>query len=128
MAEGWVYLDVRSVPEFEIGHPAGAANIPLLHFEGGRMSPNARFEEEVMASFPPSTRMIVGCKVGGRSLQAAALLQAAGYQDVVDMRGGFMGERDPFGRTLCAGWVENKLPVETDAPAEKTYAALRLNP
>jgi rhodanese-related sulfurtransferase len=124
MADGWVYLDVRSVPEFEIGHPAGAANIPLLHFEAGGMYPNERFEEEVAANFPPATRLIVGCKVGGRSLQAAALLQAAGYENVVDMRGGFMGERDPFGRTLCAGWVENKLPIETAAPPDKTYAAL----
>ena len=28
--EGYVYLDVRSVPEFAAGHPTGAYNIPLL--------------------------------------------------------------------------------------------------
>jgi rhodanese-related sulfurtransferase len=124
MAEGWVFLDVRSIPEFELGHPAGAANVPLLHLANGRMSPNPDFERIVAANFPPDTRLVVGCKVGGRSLQAAALLQAAGYSQVVDMRGGFMGERDGLGRTTCAGWLENGLPVETNAPPAKTYATL----
>ena len=40
LAQGWTYLDVRSIPEFEGGHPAGAANVPLLHMQGGRMAPN----------------------------------------------------------------------------------------
>lgn len=29
--EGYTYIDVRSIPEFEAGHPAGAVNVPLLH-------------------------------------------------------------------------------------------------
>ena len=29
--EGYSYLDVRSIPEFEDGHPEGAFNVPLLH-------------------------------------------------------------------------------------------------
>ena len=29
--EGYVYLDVRSTPEFSEGHPQGALNIPLHH-------------------------------------------------------------------------------------------------
>ena len=124
LADGWVYLDVRSIPEFDAGHPAGAANVPLLHFEGGRMRPNPDFERVVTANFPRQTRLVVGCKVGGRSLQAAALLEAAGYPDVVDMRGGFHGEKDGFGRVTCAGWAASNLPVETAAPADRTYAAL----
>ena len=34
--EGYVYLDVRSVPEFEAGHPRGAYNVPLLHMRAAR--------------------------------------------------------------------------------------------
>ena len=30
---GSPYIDVRSIPEFEMGHPAGAFNIPLLHLD-----------------------------------------------------------------------------------------------
>jgi rhodanese-related sulfurtransferase len=124
LAAGWTYLDVRSIPEFEGGHPTGAANVPLLHFESGRMSPNADFQKVVAANFAPDTKLVVGCKAGGRSLQAAALLEAAGYTSVVDMRGGFHGERDGMGRVTTPGWLESKLPVSTTAAPEKTYAAL----
>jgi rhodanese-related sulfurtransferase len=124
LAEGWSYLDVRSIPEFEQGHPAGAANIPLLHFEGGRMAPNPDFQRVVEAAFPKDARLVVGCKAAGRSLQAATLLEAAGYTSVVDMRGGFHGERDPFGRASVPGWLAEGLPVETTAAPEKTYLAL----
>ena len=124
LAEGWSYLDVRSIPEFDAGHPPGAANIPLLHFENGRMSPNADFQKVVQANFPRDAKIVVGCKAGGRSLQAAALMEAAGYLSVVDMRGGFHGEHDGMGRVTCAGWQAEGLPVEGAAPAEKTYAAL----
>ena len=51
LAEGWAYLDVRSIPEFEQGHPPGAANVPLLHARGGRMAPNPDFQSVVEASF-----------------------------------------------------------------------------
>jgi rhodanese-related sulfurtransferase len=124
LTNGWSYLDVRSIPEFEGGHPAGAANVPLLHLEGGRMSPNADFQKVVTANFPPDTKLVVGCKAGGRSLQAAAMLEAAGYTSVVDMRGGFHGEHDGMGRVTCAGWAESKLPVENTATPDKTYAVL----
>ena len=124
LKEGWTYLDVRSIPEFEGGHPAGAANVPLLHMMGGRMAPNAAFRSVVEGNFAKDAKLVVGCKVGGRSAQAAALLEAAGYTSVVDMRGGFHGERDNFGRVEVAGWAESGLPVETSAPPEKTYAEL----
>ena len=122
--DGWAYLDVRSIPEFDDGHPPGAANVPLLHFQGGRMAPNPDFQRVVEANFPKDAKIVVGCKAGGRSLQAATLMQAAGYTNVVDMRGGFHGERDAFGRVAAPGWAEAGLPVETATPAEKTYAEL----
>ncbi|HEY2902282.1 MAG TPA: rhodanese-like domain-containing protein [Polyangia bacterium] len=124
LKQGWTYLDVRSIPEFEQGHPAGALNIPLLHAQGGRMVPNPDFSRVVEATFPKEQSLVVGCKSGGRSLQAATLLGAAGYTAVVDMRGGFHGERDPLGRVACAGWLESDLPTATAADPEKTYAAL----
>jgi rhodanese-related sulfurtransferase len=124
LTEGWVYLDVRSIPEFEEGHPAGAANVPLLHLQNGRMTPNADFQRVVEASFPKDAKIVVGCKAGGRSLQAATLMESAGYSSVVDMRGGFHGERDSFGRASVPGWSSEGLPVETTAAPDKTYEAL----
>jgi rhodanese-related sulfurtransferase len=124
LAEGWAYLDVRSIPEFEQGHPAGAANVPLLHFQGGRMAPNPDFQRVVEASFAKDAKLVVGCKAGSRSLQAATLMEAAGYTNVVDMRGGFHGERDNFGRASVPGWEAEGLPVETTSAPEKTYEGL----
>jgi len=126
LAEGWTYLDVRSIPEFDQGHATGAVNIPLLHFANGRMAPNPDFQSVVVANYPKDAKLVVGCKMGGRSLRAAALLEAAGYTSVVDLRGGFDGERDPMGRVTVPGWSECGLPVEAAAacPAEKTYATL----
>jgi rhodanese-related sulfurtransferase len=128
LAEGWTYLDVRSVPEFDLGHPTGALNIPLLHYAGHGLEPNPDFERVIAANFPRDARLVVGCKVGGRSLQAAALLQAAGYSSVVDLRGGFLGEHDAFGRLVCRGWVDEQLPIETAAPPEHRYEALAAKP
>ena len=124
LKEGWAYLDVRSIPEFDSNHPAGAANIPLLHMAGGRMAPNGAFQAVVEGNYAKDAKIVVGCKAGGRSLQAATLMEAAGYTSVVDMRGGYHGERDQFGRVACAGWAESGLPVEQTAPPEKTYAEL----
>jgi rhodanese-related sulfurtransferase len=124
LSEGWSYLDVRSIPEFDQGHPPGAANIPLMHAVSGRMTPNADFKRVVEAAFPKDAKLVVGCKVGGRSAQAAAFLEAAGFTNVVDMRGGFHGEKDNFGRVAVAGWLDEKLPVEMAAAPDKTYEAL----
>jgi rhodanese-related sulfurtransferase len=120
--EGWTYLDVRSIPEFEQGHPLGAVNIPLMHAQAGRMAPNPDFRNVVEATFPREAKLVVGCKMGGRSLQAAALLEAAGYTQIVDVRGGFSGERDMFGKVTCAGWADCGLPVATAAEAGRSYA------
>jgi rhodanese-related sulfurtransferase len=124
LAEGWAYLDVRSIPEFEQGHPAGAANVPLLHAVNGRMAQNPDFQRVVEANFPKDARLVVGCKMGGRSLQAATLMEAAGYSNVVNMRGGFHGERDNFGRVSVQGWAGENLPVETACAPDKAYDAL----
>jgi rhodanese-related sulfurtransferase len=125
MAAGWAYLDVRSIPEFEQGHPAGATNVPLMHAQGGRMAPNGDFQKVVQANFPPDTKLVVGCKSGGRSAQAVGLLTTLGYQELADVRGGFFGERDAMGRTAVPGWVEAGLPVSTQAEPGKAYADLQ---
>jgi rhodanese-related sulfurtransferase len=124
LKEGWSYLDVRSIPEFDQGHPVGAANIPLLHFQGGRMAPNPAFQRVVEASFPKDSKLVIGCKSGGRSLQAAGLLAAAGYTNIVDLQGGFGGEHDALGRASSPGWAAAGLPVATTAEAGKSYADL----
>ena len=37
--EGYQFIDVRSVPEFDAGHPKGAFNVPLNHAGPAGMTP-----------------------------------------------------------------------------------------
>jgi rhodanese-related sulfurtransferase len=122
-ARGAKYLDVRSIPEFQTGHPEGAFNIPLAHVDPatGQMRPNADFVAVVRANFPADTPIVIGCQMGGRSAKAAEILSTAGYQDVTNVLGGY-GGAPQFGH---AGWVQAGLPVETRADADREYDALQ---
>jgi rhodanese-related sulfurtransferase len=128
--QGGIYLDVRSTPEFAQGHPQGAVNVPLLEpdEETGQMMPNPDFLRVVKANFPPTTTLLVGCQVGGRSMRAAQMLEAFGFQHVHNVRGGYAGAHDPMsGRAVDPGWAESGLPVEERAPAGAAYADLLAN-
>jgi rhodanese-related sulfurtransferase len=123
---GWKYVDVRSIPEFVDGHPAGAYNVPILHLMPGRgMVPNPEFEAVVASAFAKDDKLVLGCRSGGRSLRAAEMLQAAGYTSVVDMRGGWDGERDPMGRVEVQGWRDAGLPAAKTAEAGRSYEELK---
>lgn len=124
MKEGWKYVDVRSVPEFEDGHPEGALNVPLLNAQSGRMVPNPDFQPVMQGNFAKDDQLLVGCKMGGRAAQASAILEAAGYTNIVHVRGGFSGERDNFGKVSAPGWVDSGLPVAKQATPGATYAEL----
>ena len=111
---GHKYLDVRSIPEFEGGRPAGATNVPIMHSQGGQMAPNPDFLAVMEACFPKDTPLVVGCRSGQRSLRAATALAQAGYAAVVDVLGGFGGDG------TNPGWGTSGLPVEhgpSDYPA-----------
>jgi rhodanese-related sulfurtransferase len=123
--EGYLYLDVRSEPEFADAHPEGAYNVPLAHLDAGGLADNADFLRVVEAAFAKGARLVVGCKSGGRSRRAAALLAAAGYADVVDQRAGFDGVRDAFGAVVEPGWARAGLPVGRGRPPGRCYADLR---
>jgi rhodanese-related sulfurtransferase len=121
---GHAYLDVRSIPEFDAGHPAGAYNIPLLHATPSGMRPNPDFLSVVAAAFAKDAKLVLGCRTGIRSLRAAQGLLDAGFETVVDQRAGFHGARDPFGQVQEAGWQDAGLDVATDAEPGRAYEAL----
>ena len=122
--EGYVYVDVRSIPEFAQGHPDGAYNVPLQHLGPAGMTPNPDFMSVMQKAFPKDAKLVVGCKAGGRSLAAATMLLAAGFTSVVDQRCGFEGGPSPVGG-FDPGWRPKGLPVSTAAPADRTYEGLR---
>jgi rhodanese-related sulfurtransferase len=85
-------LDVRREPEWEAGHIEGATWWPLDNF---KVSP-----PELDRNLP----IAVHCKGGYRSMIACSLLQRAGFQNVIDVVGGF------------DAWQQAKLPVVTEKP------------
>jgi rhodanese-related sulfurtransferase len=122
-ASGATYLDVRSVPEFQQGHPDGAFNIPLLHLDPQtrQMRPNPEFVSVVKANFAPDAKLVIGCQMGGRSQQACEVLSNAGFHDVANVLGGY-GGAPQMGHI---GWVKAGLPIETSADAAREYEALQ---
>src|ERR1700737_5146887 len=64
---GYIYLDVRTVPEFNAGHVPGAKNIPVVEPDAsGRMLLNPRFVEIAEANFGKDVKGITGSQKGGR--------------------------------------------------------------
>ena len=86
-------LDVRREPEWQAGHITGAAWWPLDNF---RVS---------TPEIDPTAPLAVHCKSGYRSMIACSLLQRAGFQNVINVTGGF------------DDWKQAALPVESGVPA-----------
>lgn len=122
--DGYVHIDVRSVPEFVNGHPKGSYNVPLMHMEAGGMTPNQDFMRVMNANFAKDVPMVMGCRSGNRSLKAAAMLIEAGWSVVVDQRAGFDGPKGTFGETTDPGWRPSLLPVAVDPDEGRSYEAL----
>jgi rhodanese-related sulfurtransferase len=120
-----IYLDVRTEPEFALGHPDGAINVPVVFIKGsGQIELNGEFVDVVAKMLPREKKLVVGCLAGGRSQRACELLEAAGYSDLANVRGGFGGARDASGQVVVAGWRDAGLPVSTEV-GDNSYPALR---
>lgn len=111
-----VYLDVRTPEEFEQGHVAEALNVPILltNRQTGMREPNSDFLRVIEAHLSKDRPIICGCKSGGRSAMAADLLMRAGYTDVTNMMGGFIGKPSPMGGMEIPGWAALGYPISRD--------------
>jgi rhodanese-related sulfurtransferase len=118
---GYVYIDVRSVEEFELGHPEGAYNVPWQQ-RGAAANPD--FLRVVRAAFDLAQPLLVGCQTGQRSGPASTALAQAGFRDLLEQRAGYAGRRDAFGRLLEPGWQAAGLPTTTQAAPGRSYREL----
>jgi len=57
-------------------------------------------------------------------MRAAQVLEAFGFNDVANVRGGFGGGPSPSGNQMDQGWVSAGFPVETNARPGHTYKDL----
>jgi hydroxyacylglutathione hydrolase len=69
--------DVRKTTEFETGHIKEAENIPLAQIS------------ELMTEFDKEETNYIHCAGGYRSMVASSILKSRGYDNVVDVQGGF---------------------------------------
>ncbi len=123
----YVFLDVRTVEEFEAGHPAGTLNIPVLIKDAstGKKIKNEKFLDVVIANIPKFAKVIVGCRSGRRSTMAANMMHAVGYQHVDNMLGGFSGQFDSEGKVIHPGWQSKGYPTETGLGGNRSYEVLK---
>ena len=78
--EDFVLIDVREPNEFEIVSIDGAILIPKGEFLDG----------SALEKLPGDRRIVLHCKVGGRSAEALAVVKGAGYSDAIHVGGGIL--------------------------------------
>jgi rhodanese-related sulfurtransferase len=122
-----LFVDIRTKGEFQfLGTPTVVdQNIPYMEIDdlGGwdkknnryTMSPNSDFVGAISvlasrANRGKSDPIILICRSGDRSSQAANLLQEAGYTRVYSVVDGFEGDMSPAGRRDVNGWKNANLP------------------
>ncbi|MCA8963075.1 MAG: rhodanese-like domain-containing protein [Planctomycetes bacterium] len=122
-SQSFTYVDVRTPNEFDEGHVPTAKNVPVMlrGKDGIGIHMNQTFVSDMESRFRKSDKIILGCRKGGRSMKAADLLSEAGFTNLYDMRGGLVGETDPFGNILFPGWQTRGLPVTRDARKDDHY-------
>jgi molybdopterin/thiamine biosynthesis adenylyltransferase/rhodanese-related sulfurtransferase len=78
--DDFVLIDVREPGEFEIVAIPGAILIPKGYFLDG----------SALSDLPTDKRIVLNCKVGGRSAEALAVVKGAGFSDAVHVGGGVL--------------------------------------
>ena len=89
--EGWSYVDVRSVAEFEQGHPSGAYNVPLIHMGPTGSAANPDFLQVMERHFARGAGLVVGCRTANRAEHAVVALHRAGFTNVAIQRAWLFG-------------------------------------
>ena len=112
-------IDVRSDMEFlMIGHPKGAVNVPWIDApdwtvdEAFVMKVRRALLGRITAQSKVSPLLLI-CRSGNRSSDAASLLAKEGVSDIYVVKDGFEGPLDDnHHRNTIAGWRFEQLPWE----------------
>ena len=112
-------IDIRSSMEYLfVGHPVGAVHIPWIDDPEWSINPNFVSEAIRLASKEDDARplenpLLLICRSGMRTLQAANVLIDAGFTQIIHINEGFEGNRDNnFQRSTIGGWRYHGLPWE----------------
>lgn len=121
-------IDVRTDEEWTwVGHPGANKLDEGAELEGkvvsiehkkvnrnGELVINRRFVKEVNCTFDDDREviLIMMCRSGGRSVEAALRLEEAGYTNIKNMVTGFEGGKDVYGYRTVNGWRNDGLPYK----------------
>jgi rhodanese-related sulfurtransferase len=112
-------IDIRSSMEYLfVGHPVGATHIAWIDEPDWSINPN--FVDEVIRVAHKKDNinflhnpLILICRSGIRTLQAAKVLAEAEFTQIIHINEGFEGDRDEnFQRSTIGGWRYHGLPWE----------------
>ena len=109
-----LFVDVRmEIESLYVGRPPGVVNVPWYEYPDLQADPE-RFARLVLAEAEDRQRpVLLICRSGKRTLEAARALEAAGFTDVAHVVHGFEGELDDhFHRSTVSGWRFEGLPWE----------------
>lgn len=115
-----ILIDVRSGMEFLfVGHPVGAIHVPWIDEPDWNINPDfVKHVRQVMLggvshSDQASAPVILICRSGKRSLEAAEALIKTGITEAYNVSDGFEGElNDSHHRSSVGGWRFSGLPWE----------------
>ena len=107
-------IDIRmEIESMYVGRPPGAVHVAW--YEYPEFTPNPpQFVEQVMHEAGRKDRtVLVLCRSGQRSVDAALALEQHGFTQVINVLHGFEGDLDAaFHRSTVNGWRHDGLPWE----------------
>lgn len=109
-----LFVDVRMEIEYlYVGHPPGVVHIAWYEYPEMRADPSGFVQKVLREGGDPQHPVVLLCRSGKRTVEAALALEAEGFQEVVNVLHGFEGELDEqFKRGRLNGWRFEGLPWE----------------
>lgn len=102
-------IDVRTSEELTlIGCVPGALSVQWKLYPDWRLNP--RFLAEVKANVAPTDLLLLLCRSGVRSREAAELLAQQGFANCFNVLEGFEGDKNAASQRIVAGWKARGLP------------------
>ena len=109
-----LFIDCRSEAEyFFVGHPQGAVHAAWAEAPDWEINPHFVSEVRKLVSHSIDRPVVIICRSGNRSVDAAHALEAAGFTRVINVLHGFEGPLDEkHHRGRISGWRFDELPWE----------------
>ena len=102
-------IDVRSSEELTlIGRVPGSLEIPWKLYPEWNLNP--RFLSDVKTRVAPTDLVLLLCRSGVRSREAAEYLTREGFRNSFNVLEGFEGDKNAASQRIVAGWKARGLP------------------